>query len=85
MDKDISCEDTHAPCVLSDSYKESIAKYVIQRPKRHAMDDCTKAVPIARAQLLGVMRALNTADLVLICILHSKALKAQECSSPGLA
>jgi hypothetical protein len=43
-----SCDKSHAPCVLSDDYRESLEKFVYDRPNRHAMDDCTKAVPIVR-------------------------------------
>jgi hypothetical protein len=50
-----SCDKDHPPCVLSPDYKKTLADYVIKRPQRHAMDDCTKAVPIARAKnALGI-------------------------------
>jgi len=45
-----SCDKDHAPCVLSPSYKEKLAKYVIVRPNRHALDDCNKAVSISRSK-----------------------------------
>jgi len=55
LKKATSCDKNHPPCVLSASYKESIDKYVIERPKRHAMDDCNKAIPIARSKhALGI-------------------------------
>jgi hypothetical protein len=36
--------------VLSASYKKKIDSYVMKNPKRSAMDDCGKAVPIARGR-----------------------------------
>jgi hypothetical protein len=50
-----SCDEDHPPCVLSPSYKENLNKYVIERPKRHALDDCNKAVSISRSKnALGI-------------------------------
>jgi len=50
LEKAVSCDKDHAPCVLSPSYKEALSNYVMDKPKRHAMDDCNKAVDIARAK-----------------------------------
>jgi len=59
-----SCDKDHPPCVLSADYAKNLKNYVIERPKRHAMDDCNKAVEIARAKHgLGVEKGQFFADL----------------------
>jgi hypothetical protein len=52
-----SCDKDHPPCVLSESYAPSLKNWVQDLPKRHAMQDCNKAIEISRMkQSLGVER-----------------------------
>jgi hypothetical protein len=51
---------------LSASYKESLDNYVIEHPKRNALDDCNKAIPIARAKhALGIEKGEYFSQLYL--------------------
>jgi hypothetical protein len=61
-----SCDESHAPCVLNDDYAKQLKTYVFKRAKRHAMDDCNKAIEIARATHdLGVEKGEWLAKLFL--------------------
>jgi hypothetical protein len=61
-----SCDESHAPCVLNKDYAKTLKTYVFKREKRHAMDDCNKAIEIARAKHdLGVEKGEWLAKLFL--------------------
>jgi hypothetical protein len=55
MKKAPSCNDDHPPCVLPEDYATKLKEYEEELPKRHAMQDCNKAMEITRLkQAMGV-------------------------------
>jgi hypothetical protein len=75
LKKDVSCDKDHPPCVLSPEYKKTLNTYKFERPKRHAMDDCNKAVEIARNHhAIGIDRGQMLAKLYLAKTKYEEAL-----------